>query len=151
MSGRFHRTWQILAAGAIVGALLATAQPATPPKPAPTPTTKFEYANLSRSLTVSREGGQRGGSADWRLCSPAEDLDTEASIVAKYGGQGRGALTEVAVINGLAAGGWELVTHSQTTEFEFKTHNGTNTGETRVTLDQWWLRRAKATTTPPTR
>jgi hypothetical protein len=143
---RKTRTW-ITAAGGVVGgvcivaalgAALGAVQPGTAAPAGP----KWEYGALSRMLTTG--SAVSGGTAsEWRFCGPAEDLASESAIMGKYGGSGLGTQSEVAMINGLSAKGWELVTHSQAATYETKMHNGTTSADARVVLDQWWLRREK--------
>jgi len=111
-----------------------------PTQPAPAAAPRWEYAMLTRLVRVSMETSRSGTETSWRFCSPSESLGGQDAIIAKFGGPNLGAEPEVEIINGLAAKGWELVSHSEAMSYEAKAHSGTSRDETRTTNDQWWLR-----------
>lgn len=158
------RTWTLIAAatGGVVIALVAlgaaaqpgsaapTAPSAVTPAPAqppavpmlPPPPPVWEYAALTHVLSTGA-GTAGGRTSDWRFCSPGDDLAGEDALLAKFAGRVPAAQTDVAIINGLSLKGWELVTHSQSATYEAKLHNGTTSGDNRVTSEQWWFKREK--------
>ena len=141
-----NRPRLILAAAGTLALAAAAAglarQPGAAGSPPVPPASKWEYAALSRSITVDIRA-QSTTATDWRLCAPGEDLGSESTILGKYGGSSFGAQTEVSIINGLADKGWELVTHQSTSTFEPKEHNGTTSEARRIVTDQWWLKRIR--------
>src|SRR4051812_9754918 len=76
----------LAALGAAQPSATATQPSAVSPSSPPAPPPVWEYGALSRTTsTGAGTTGARG--ADWRFCSPGEDLVGEEGVMARYGGR----------------------------------------------------------------